>query len=95
MGATELKSSQTNESLKESEPEQAWSLLSFNFASAATLPHHNTETEEEEPLNFFDFIEKEENIEEEESAGNFLNIFQCDKVTENNECQAQIIKAAE
>ena len=95
MGATELKSSQTNESLKESEPEQPWSLLSFNFASAATLPHHNTETEEEEPLNFFDFIEKEENIEEEESVGNVLNIFQCDKVTENNECQAQIIKAEE
>ena len=87
MGATELKSSQTNESLKESEPEQPWSLLSFNFASAATLPHHNTETEEEEPLNFFDFIEKEENIEEEESVGNVLNI--CDKPTENNECQAQ------
>ena len=96
MGETDIKPIQTNESLKESEPEQTWSLLSFNFASAATLPQPNTETEEGEQLNFFDLIENDENIEEEEeSAGNVLNIFQCDKVTENNECQAQIIKAAE
>ena len=60
----EVKTNQTNGSLKESEPENSWSLFSFNFASAASLPL-NDKTEEEK-MNFFDSLENNQIIEEEE-----------------------------
>ena len=89
----EIMPNQTNGSLKGSEPEEnPWSLFSFNFASAASLPFDDKT--EEETLNYFDSLENDKSIEEVKSSGVVLRNVQCDgKVTEN--IQPQIITAAE
>ena len=89
----EIMPNQTNGSLKESMLEEnPWSLFSFNFASAASLPLDDKT--EEEKLNFFDSLENDKSIEEVKSSGVVLRNVQCDgKVTEN--IQPQIITAAE
>jgi len=89
----EIMPNQTNASLKESKPEEnPWSVFSFNFASAASLPLDDKT--EEEKLNFFDSLENDKSIEEDKSSGVVLRNIRCDgKVTEN--IQPQIITAAQ
>ena len=84
---------QTKEAFSEPEPEQSWSLFSFNFASAASLPDNKTETEEDGQSDLIDFIENDKNIEKEKSSGNVLTKSQCDHVAANT--QPQMIEAAE
>lgn len=92
--AKEIIRNETMEALSEPEPEQSWSLFSFNFASAASLPDHKIETlEEKEPLHLIDLIENDKDIVEDDSSGNVLENYQCDGVKANT--QPQMIKAAE
>ena len=91
--AIEIIRNETMEALSEPEPEQSWSLFSFNFASAASLPDNKTGTEEDGQSDLIDFIENDKNIEEEKSSGNVLTKSQCDHVAANT--QPQMIEAAE
>jgi len=89
----EIMPNQTNASLRESEPEEnTWSLFSFNFASAASLPFDDKTEKENWIFSIPWKIDK--SIEEDKSSGVVLRSIQCDgKVTEN--IQPQIITAAE